>query len=133
MENVVTIKHLNKIFQNPDIVAIDDLNLELPHGEVIGLVGPDGAGKTTLIRLLLGLLKPSGGNIAVLGIDPFTQTHKLHQTVGYMPQKFGLYEDLSIAENMNLYADLKELTPEERRQQFDWLLKFVLTRFRAAS
>ena len=125
MENVVTIKHLNKIFQNPDIVAIDDLNLELPHGEVIGLVGPDGAGKTTLIRLLLGLLKPSGGNIAVLGIDPFTQTHKLHQTVGYMPQKFGLYEDLSIAENMNLYADLKELTPEERRQQFDWLLKFT--------
>ncbi len=125
MENVVAIKHLNKTFQNPDIVAIDDLNLELPHGEVVGLVGPDGAGKTTLIRLLLGLLKPSGGDIAVLGLNPLTQTHQLHQIIGYMPQKFGLYEDLSIAENMDLYADLKELTPEERRQQFDWLLKFT--------
>ncbi len=125
MENVVTIKHLNKTFQNPDIVAIDDLNLELPRGEVVGLVGPDGAGKTTLIRLLLGLLKPSGGDITVLGLNPLTQTHQLHQIIGYMPQKFGLYEDLSIAENMNLYADLKELTPEERRQQFDWLLKFT--------
>ena len=125
MENVVAIKHLNKTFQNPDIVAIDDLNLELPRGEVIGLVGPDGAGKTTLIRLLLGLLKPTSGDIAVLGMDPLKQTHQLHQIIGYMPQKFGLYEDLSIVENMNLYADLKELIPAERNRQFDWLLKFT--------
>lgn len=125
MENIVEIKHLNKIFKNPDITAINDLCLELPAGEVVGLVGPDGAGKTTLIRLLLGLLKPTDGLVSVLGLNPIKQTHKLHQLIGYMPQKFGLYEDLSIEENMNLYADLKELTPAERTAQFAWLLKFT--------
>ncbi|MBR6355935.1 MAG: ABC transporter ATP-binding protein [Alphaproteobacteria bacterium] len=125
MANVVEIKHLNKIFKNPDITAINDLNLQLPAGEVVGLVGPDGAGKTTLIRLLLGLMKATDGEINVLGLNPMTQTHALHQIIGYMPQKFGLYEDLSIEENMNLYADLKELTPAERTEQFAWLLKFT--------
>ncbi len=125
MADVVEIKHLSKIFKNPDITAIDDLSINLKQGEVIGLVGPDGAGKTTLIRLLLGLLVPTAGDISVLGLNPITQTHKLHQLIGYMPQKFGLYEDLSIAENMNLYADLKELTADERKRQFAWLLKFT--------
>lgn len=125
MENVVEIGNLTKTFQNPDITAIDHLSLRLPQGEVIGLVGPDGAGKTTLIRLLLGLLIPTEGQISVLGTDPIKQTHKLHQIIGYMPQKFGLYEDLSIEENMNLYADLKELSEEERETQFAWLLKFT--------
>ncbi len=125
MENVVEIKNLSKIFKNPDITAIDNLNLQLPRGEVIGLVGPDGAGKTTLIRLLLGLLLPTNGTISVLGLNPMAQTHQLHRIIGYMPQKFGLYEDLSIAENMNLYADLKELTADERQKQFAWLLKFT--------
>ena len=125
MESIAVVQHLSKKFQNPDITAIDDLNLQLPRGEVVGLVGPDGAGKTTFIRLLLGLLIPSEGNISVLGLSPVKQTHKLHQLIGYMPQKFGLYEDLSIEENMNLYAELKELTPNERKEQFAWLLKFT--------
>ena len=125
MTNVVDIQNLSKIFKNPNITAIDNLTLQLPQGEVIGLVGPDGAGKTTLIRLLLGLLEPTEGTISVLGFNPVTQTHQLHQIIGYMPQKFGLYEDLSIEENMNLYADLKELTTEERQEQFNWLLKFT--------
>ncbi len=125
MDYVVEIEHLTKIFKNPDITAIDDLSLQLPKGEVIGLVGPDGAGKTTLIRLLLGLLVPTNGIISVLSLNPVKQAHKLHQIIGYMPQKFGLYEDLSIEENMNLYADLKELTSQERETQFAWLLKFT--------
>lgn len=125
MGDVVEIKHLSKIFKNPDITAINDLNLHLSQGEVIGLVGPDGAGKTTLIRLLLGLLVPSSGEIKVLNFNPIKQTRQLHNLIGYMPQKFGLYEDLSIAENMNLYADLKELSASERQEQFAWLLKFT--------
>ncbi|MBQ9271889.1 MAG: ABC transporter ATP-binding protein [Alphaproteobacteria bacterium] len=125
MDYVVEIEHLTKIFKNPDITAIDDLSLQLPKGEVIGLVGPDGAGKTTLIRLLLGLLVPTNGIISVLSLNPVKQAHLLHQHIGYMPQKFGLYEDLSIEENMNLYADLKELTSQERETQFAWLLKFT--------
>ncbi|MBP5352741.1 MAG: ABC transporter ATP-binding protein, partial [Alphaproteobacteria bacterium] len=94
-------------------------------GKVIGLIGPDGAGKTTLIRLILGLFEPTSGQISVLGFNPVEQTHNLHQKIGYMPQKFGLYEDLTIWENMNLYADLKGLDAGERQKQFDWLLTFT--------
>lgn len=125
MDNVAQITNLCKTFKSPAITAIDGLTLSLPKGEVIGLVGPDGAGKTTLIRLLLGLLVPSSGKISVLGLNPATHTHELHQKIGYMPQKFGLYEDLSVKENMNLYAELKGLTEQEKNEQFEWLLKFT--------
>ena len=125
MDNVAQITSLCKTFKNPAITAIDDLSLSLPKGKVIGLIGPDGAGKTTLIRLLLGLLVPSSGTISVLGVEPATKTNELHQKIGYMPQKFGLYEDLSVEENMNLYAELKGLTEQEKNEQFEWLLKFT--------
>lgn len=125
MDDVAQITNLCKTFKSPAITAIDGLTLSLPKGKVIGLVGPDGAGKTTLIRLLLGLLVPSSGKISVLGLNPATHTHELHQKIGYMPQKFGLYEDLSVKENMNLYAELKGLTEQEKNEQFEWLLKFT--------
>lgn len=125
MDNVAQITNLCKTFKSPAITAIDGLTLSLPKGEVIGLVGPYGAGKTTLIRLLLGLLVPSSGKISVLGLNPATHTHELHQKIGYMLQKFGLYEDLSVKENMNLYAELKGLTEQEKNEQFEWLLKFT--------
>lgn len=125
MTDIVEIHNLTKKFTNPDITALDNVSFNLPAGKVIGLVGPDGAGKTTLIRLLLGLLKSTSGTMSVLNLNPLTQTHQLHQIIGYMPQKFGLYEDLTIQENMNLYADLKELSPDEKYQQFEWLLKFT--------
>ncbi len=103
-----TLSHVCKIFgQNK---AIADLSFQLPKGKIVGVVGPDGAGKTTLCRLLLGLLVPSSGQIRVLGLDTQTQSDELHRLVGYMPQKFGLYEDLSVQENLDLYADLKNLS-----------------------
>lgn len=122
---VVRIEHLFKRFPGQEADALHDLSFDLTGGQIIGLVGPDGAGKTTLIRLLLGLLLPTAGSVSVLGIDPENQMDKLHYLIGYMPQKFGLYEDLTVQENLNLYADLKELTPSDKRDQFKMLLKFT--------
>lgn len=118
-----TVKNLVKKFG--DNIAIDKISVALPEGKIVGLAGPDGAGKTTFIRLLLGLLEPTQGQIDILGLDPVTQTDKLHQVVGYMPQKFGLYEDLTVLENLDLYADLKNLTDAEKKASFEELLKLT--------
>lgn len=73
-------------------------------------MGPDGAGKTTLMRMLAGLLKPDEGRASVIGFDPLKDDSALHAVLGYMPQKFGLYEDLTVMENLTLYADLRSVT-----------------------
>ncbi|MCF2961736.1 ABC transporter ATP-binding protein, partial [Yersinia pestis subsp. pestis] len=87
-------------------------------------------GKTTLLRMLAGLLKPTQGKITVVGLDPLKDDRQLHAILGYMPQKFGLYEDLTVMENLSLYADLRGVTGELRRQTFERLLTFTdLTRF----
>ncbi|HCU14126.1 ATP-binding component of an ABC superfamily multidrug efflux transporter [Hafnia paralvei ATCC 29927] len=110
--------------------AVASLTTRIASGAVMGLVGPDGAGKTTLIRMLAGLLKPSTGKIQVVGLDPIAQDSELHAILGYMPQKFGLYEDLTVIENLTLYADLRGVIGEERQKTFEKLLKFTdLTRF----
>lgn len=119
----VDISHLVKQFG--DNTAINDVTLKIQSGRIIGLVGPDGAGKTTLIRLLLGLLLPTSGSISILGLNPATDMDKIHQQIGYMPQKFGLYEDLSVLENLNLHADLKGLTDDEKQAAFQTLLEFT--------
>ena len=103
--NTVTIKNLTKKFGST--VAIDNLSLNIEKGKITGLIGADGAGKTTLLRTIIGLLLPSEGEIDVLGFNPETQKDELNLHIGYMPQKFGLYEDLTVIENLNLYADLK--------------------------
>ena len=123
MSDVASISKLTKKFG--DNAALDSITVALPKGKIVGLVGPDGAGKTTFIRLLLGLLVPTDGKISILGMDPVTQTDALHKQIGYMPQKFGLYEDLSVLENLNLYADLKRLSKSEKKPAFDMLLKFT--------
>lgn len=123
MSDVAQISNLTKKFGGN--TALDSITVALPKGKIVGLAGPDGAGKTTFIRLLLGLLVPTGGKISVLGMDPVTQTDELHKQIGYMPQKFGLYEDLSVLENLNLYADLKRLSKHEKNAAFEMLLKFT--------
>ncbi len=104
--------------------AIADLSATIPYGQVTGLVGPDGAGKTTLMRLAAGLMLPSSGRIAVCGFDTRTAAAAIHRVVGYMPQRFGLYEDLTVAENLDLYADLRDVVGPGRRRGFDQLLDF---------
>ncbi|MBB4018724.1 ABC-2 type transport system ATP-binding protein [Chelatococcus caeni] len=102
----------------------------LVEGGITGLVGPDGAGKTTLIRLMTGLLLPDEGRLSVLGFDTRSEAAAVQAAIGYMPQRFGLYEDLSVAENLDLYADLRGLPPAERAEVFERLLSFTdLKRF----
>ena len=113
------------------ITALDGVDFDVRAGEITGLVGPDGAGKTTLIRLLAGLMKPDDGEILVDGIDVIADPESVYQRIGYMPQRFGLYEDLSVQENLNLYADLRDLRKEERQDTFARLLEFTdLDRFK---
>ena len=105
--------------------AVAPLDCTIHAGYVTGLVGPDGAGKTTLMRMLAGLLKPDSGSATVIGFDPIKNDGALHAVLGYMPQKFGLYEDLTVMENLNLYADLRSVTGEARKQTFARLLEFT--------
>ena len=114
----VTIKNLTKKFGST--VAIDNLSLNIERGKITGLIGADGAGKTTLLRTIIGLLLPNEGEINVLGFNPKTQKDELNLHIGYMPQKFGLYEDLTVIENLRLYADLKGVAHD-----FDKMLEFT--------
>ncbi|EIF2861693.1 ATP-binding cassette domain-containing protein, partial [Salmonella enterica] len=109
-EAVITLHGLTKRFAGMDKPAVAPLDCTIRSGYVTGLVGPDGAGKTTLMRMLAGLLKADGGSASVLGFDPIQNDSELHAVLGYMPQKFGLYEDLTVMENLNLYADLRSVT-----------------------
>ena len=119
----VTIKNLTKKFGST--VAIDNLSLNIEKGKITGLIGADGAGKTTLLRTIIGLLLPSEGEIDVLGFNPETQKNELNLHIGYMPQKFGLYEDLTVIENLNLYADLKQVPHDfEKMLEFTSLAPF---------
>lgn len=105
--------------------ALDAVTGEIRSGCITGLVGPDGAGKTTLLRLIAGLLAPGAGNLTTLGHDPVREAAALHRELGYMPQKFGLYEDLSVLENLTLHADLRNVIGAERQETFDRLLEFT--------
>lgn len=113
-------------------VALNAISATIPSGGITGLVGPDGAGKSTLLRLLAGLLVPEAGQSRVLGLDPVQEGDALRQRLGYMPQQFGLYEDLSVLENLSLYADLRGVLEPERTPTFARLLAFTdLARFTA--
>lgn len=122
---VITLNGTEKRFPGMDKPAVAPLDCTIHAGYVTGLVGPDGAGKTTLMRMLAGLLKPDSGNATVIGFDPIKNDGALHAVLGYMPQKFGLYEDLTVMENLNLYADLRSVTGEARKQTFARLLEFT--------
>ena len=127
---------LHKTFRAPgnggETHALDGVSIEARAGELTALVGPDGAGKTTLIRLLAGLMTADSGALRVLGIDPAVRPQEIQDRIGYMPQRFGLYEDLSVQENLDLYADLHGVSAEERAQRYPQLMEMTdLGRFTA--
>ncbi|MBL8837622.1 MAG: ABC transporter ATP-binding protein [Alphaproteobacteria bacterium] len=105
--------------------ALDGLSARILPGRITGIVGPDGAGKTTLMRLIAGLLLPDAGSIRVLGRDAVAEAEAIQAEIGYMPQRFGLYEELSAAENLALYADLHRIDAAARAQRFAELLRFT--------
>jgi ABC-2 type transport system ATP-binding protein len=112
--------------------ALRDVTLQVPHGGLTALVGPDGAGKTTLLRLIAGLMKPDRGTLHVLGIDATADPQAIQNRISYMPQRFGLYEDLSVQENLDLYADLHGVPMDVRRQRYARLMEMTdLGRFTA--
>lgn len=122
---LVSIEGLSKVFDHEPQPALDSINAVIPKGQIVGMAGPDGAGKTTLIRLIAGLLLPTQGQIKVAGFDTVKDTASISNIIGYMPQKFGLYEDLTVIQNLNLYADLKGVIGEERTKSFEKLLAFT--------
>ena len=116
--NTVEISHITKKFA--DITAVDDLSVNIESGKITGLIGADSSGKTTLIRLIIGMFAADSGTITTLGMHPVLQKSELNEKIGYMPQKFGLYEDLTVKENLDLYADLRHVPHD-----FDKLLEFT--------
>lgn len=121
--DIIETADLGYVFPDEAHPALSGVSLTVSRGEVLGLVGPDGAGKTTLIRLLAGLFKPSSGTVRILGRDPVQDHALLSSKIGYMPQKFGLYEDLTIRENLALYADLHNVQPDNAAAQTRELLR----------
>ena len=129
MTHIVEAMHVSKVFHHtasghPEM-ALHDVSLTVEQGKITALIGPDSAGKTTFIRMLCGLMFPSEGQLKVLGEDITKKAVEIQDRLGYMPQKFGLYEDLTCMENMNLYADLHGIPEEKRIERFKKL--FVMT------
>ena len=124
---VVQAEDLSCVFRTPkaSIAALTDISLSIPAGQMTAVVGPDGAGKTTFLRMLCGLIAPSSGSLQVLGYDASRNAQKIQNLISYMPQRFGLYEDLSVQENLNLYADLHGISQEVRKERFERLLEMT--------
>ena len=131
-EAAITLNSLSKIFPGSVVPALSRITSRIYPGKITGLVGPDGAGKTTLLRLLAGLLRCPKGCIDVYGFDPAEKVERIHQLIGYMPQRFGLYGDLSVIENLRLHAELQGVEPGKIHETFERLLAFTdLARFRS--
>jgi ABC-2 type transport system ATP-binding protein len=121
MKRVLKIENLSKRYGK--LIAVNDISLSVGMGEMFGLVGPDGAGKTTTIRILCGLLKHDSGSVEVLGSDLKKKKKEIQNQVGYLSQKFSLYGDLSVDENIEFFADIHNIAEFDRRR--DELLKFT--------
>jgi len=111
-EAVIKVEDLTRRFG--DFIAVDHINFDVYRGEVVGYLGPNGSGKTTTIRMLLGLLKPSDGKATVLGFDAFKQTEQVRARAGYMSQKFAIYDDLTVLENLTFYGGVYGIRDKAR-------------------
>ena len=120
MEAQVVAENLTKIFGEKK--AVDQLNLTVNKGEIFGLVGPDGAGKTTTLRMLVSILEPSHGNAWVCGHHTVKDAERIKEKIGYMSQTFGLYQDLSVAENLQFYSDIYCVPKKKQKQRMEELL-----------
>ena len=119
---VIDVENLSRDFQK--IRALDALTFSVAQGEIFGLVGPDGSGKTTCLRVLCGLIAPSGGRVFVLGKDVSRYPEAVRSEIGYMAQPAGLYDDLTVAENIEFYAALYDIPPTKYKERMERLLTF---------
>ena len=122
MSAIIEIDHLTREFDG--VVAVDDLSLVVEEGELFGLVGPDGAGKTTTMRLLCSILEPSGGDARVSGFSIRTHGERIKARIGYMSRRLGLYGDLTVMENLSFYTDIYQVPHKERPERIRRLLEF---------
>lgn len=122
MDFDIQIFSLSKKFN--DVTAVQDLNIQVKKNTIFGLVGPDGAGKTTTMRMLCSLLTPSSGLAKIGEFDVIKESEKIKQHIGYMPQKFSLYGDLTVLENLEFYAEVYQIPKKERKEKIESLLKF---------
>ncbi len=121
--HAVTLRGLEKRFG--DFVAVDRISLDVARGEIFGFLGPNGAGKSTTIRMLTGLLAPSAGSGTVAGFDVVTQAEQIKTRIGYMSQRFSLYEDLTVEENINFYSGIYRLSADKKRERKEWVLRMA--------
>ncbi|MEW6379626.1 MAG: ABC transporter ATP-binding protein [bacterium] len=122
MDAAITTAALTRSFG--DLTAVDQLTLSVAEGEIFGLVGPDGAGKTTTMRLLTSIMEPTSGDAWISGHHVVREAEAVKREIGYMSQRFGLYADLSVIENINFYADIYSVPARERKGRIDQLLAF---------
>jgi len=118
--NIIELQDLTKSF--PGVLAVDHLSFSVRRGEIFGMVGPDGAGKTTTMRMLAGVLAPDSGRITIAGYDMITSAESAKHKLSYMPQRFGLYEELTVDENIRFYARIFGVKPAERDESSARLL-----------
>ena len=122
MIDSIQIHSLTKKFG--DITAVNNLNVEVKNNTIFGLVGPDGAGKTTTMRMLCSLLTPDKGTAKIGGYDILTESNEIKNHIGYMPQKFSLYGDLTVMENLVFYSKVYQVPKKESKEKIKFLLKF---------
>jgi ABC-2 type transport system ATP-binding protein len=126
---IIETRSLTRRFK--EVTAVDGLDLAVRSGEIFGLVGPDGAGKTTTIRMLCAIMDPTEGSARVAGFDTVSESEQIKRRIGYMAQRFNLYGDLSVTENLDFFADVFQVRGRERRERKERLLQFArLTEFR---
>ncbi len=119
-DNAVTLKDLVKRFG--DFTAVNGISLDVKKGEIFGFLGPNGAGKSTTIRMLCGILRPSGGSGTVAGFDIVDEAERIKEHIGYMSQKFSLYEDLTVEENIDFYSDIYKIPAGKKQERKEWVI-----------
>ena len=120
-EYAVAVENLEKRFG--DFQAVNKVSFQVKRGEIFGFLGPNGAGKSTTIRMLCGILAPTAGKATVIGFDVFREAEQIKSHIGYMSQKFSLYEDLTVEENIDFYSGIYRIPKEEKKARKDWVIK----------